>query len=570
MEISYFLSAIRRRWWLPIVAALLGLAAGSFVGSPGEPEYEAQAVLLIQPPTNAGGGTVFMSDPDRYVIGQLEVLRSGTLAAEVATLVGGDETASSIGRSLRVVHQPKTDIVVVAVQSTDPAKAERIANTFADTYVGALKDRAIKLLQPQVDEFNRRLAEIQAKLAAAGKLVVDAQNRLSVANTSLAIGGTDEVATTPARAAEMRKVEEERITQIRQETESAASVLATSEAERQTYLSEYNNLNNSKTELELAANQKVATEVVQPAVVPRIAINPPTRILPVVGLLFGGILGAFLAVAWARLSGRLLDEAELEEVIETPLVGDFRKDDALSRDLAALLTKVPARHVDLVDQLCVRAEALAQSTTTLKVAVVGTRRPAATSALAVAMASRFAESGASVMLVDADHERAGVTRGFHATENGGIPALLARADARNGAELSLEAVGVGRSLARGTGKLEPELDPYTDSPIGEVKILGLGPKAGRQALRRSDVAWVLAGASQNANVIVVDGGALLDAASTVQLTREVDAVVLAIPMDHQEADELRVINEQLEGVRAGKRLLPVITHPGRRHTEQVD
>ena len=103
-----------------------------------------------------------------------------------------------------------------------------------------------------------------------------------------------------------------------------------------------------------------------------------------------------------------------------------------------------------------------------------------------------------------------------------------------------------------------------------MKILGLGPKAGRQALRRSDVAWVLAGASQNANVIVVDGGALLDAASTVQLTREVDAVVLAIPMDHQEADELRVINEQLEGVRAGKRLLPVITHPGRRHTEQVD
>ena len=569
MELSYFISALRRRWWLPLVGAFLGLVFGSLVSSPGVAVYEARAVLFVAPPSNNLGQTVVLNDPDRYVIGQLEVLRSSTLAAEVATIVPGNETPASIGKALTVLHEAKTDIVVVKVRSSDPANAERIANTFADTYIGGLKDRATKQQKPQVDEFNKRLAEVQTKLVTTGKRATDAQSQLSIANISLAQPANDELATTPSaeRRAELRRLEVERQNALHLQADAAAAAFATAEAERQSLFVEYTSLNQSKTELELAANQKVVSEVIQPAVLPRLPVTKSAKLWPAVALVLGSMLGAFAAVAWARLSGRFLDRAELEAALKGPIVGELRKDEALSRDLEALLQTVPTSHVELVDQLCVRSEALARSTTTLTVAVVGTRRPAVTTALAVAMASRFAEMGASVILVDADDERAAITHGFRATENGGIPALIARMKARDESEAGLAAVGGRSSRSRGTGKVEPALDAFSNSPVGDVMILGLGPKAGRQPLRRNDVANILAGASAQANVIVIDGGAMLDSASTVQLTREVDAVVLAIPLAYQQAGDLGVVMEQLEGLRKDRRLLPVVTNPGRRSRE---
>ena len=62
--------------------------------------------------------------------------------------------------------------------------------------------------------------------------------------------------------------------------------------------------------------------------------------------------------------------------------------------------------------------------------------------------------------------------------------------------------------------------------------------------------------------LVADGGPVLDLASTLQFAALVDAVVLAVPLARQKADDLTDMARQLESVQA--KLLPVVTSPSRR------
>ncbi len=103
---------------------------------------------------------------------------------------------------------------------------------------------------------------------------------------------------------------------------------------------------------------------------------------------------------------------------------------------------------------------------------------------------------------------------------------------------------------------------FTRTMDPAVSVLGLGPNRGSAALRRDTVPAVLAAARRKAEVIVVDGGPVLDLASTLQFASLADAVVLAVPLARQKGDALLDLSRQLGPVAA--KLLPVVTAPSRR------
>ena len=59
MEWSNLFSAIRRRWWLAVLLSILGAVGGYFANGTKVATYEVRALVIIQPPQNALGGTVF-------------------------------------------------------------------------------------------------------------------------------------------------------------------------------------------------------------------------------------------------------------------------------------------------------------------------------------------------------------------------------------------------------------------------------------------------------------------------------------------------------------------------------
>jgi hypothetical protein len=97
---------------------------------------------------------------------------------------------------------------------------------------------------------------------------------------------------------------------------------------------------------------------------------------------------------------------------------------------------------------------------------------------------------------------------------------------------------------------------------GDVIIVAGFPSVEERPAHLVGASALVHGALLRADTVVIDGGPLMGSASTVQLSRECDVVVLAVPVARQRVDELDVVRDQLD--RAGRVVLPIATPAVRR------
>ena len=160
MELSLVLTALRRRWWLILLCTVVGGLVGSIYAPAGESNYESRTVLLVSPPADSAISA--QSDPDRFVIGQLDILRSNTLADEVREAAsdevagpsGGQLTTADVAGALTVSQVPKTDIVNLAIAWPDPESAQLLAQHYADTYLENLTGSWLRPSSPASTGFS--------------------------------------------------------------------------------------------------------------------------------------------------------------------------------------------------------------------------------------------------------------------------------------------------------------------------------------------------------------------------------------------------------------------------------
>ena len=134
MELSFVVKALQRRWWIIVLFSLIGAVPGSLVGNDDSAEFQSEAVLIVSPPSTSGTIT-FLSEPDRYVQGQLNVLSSVSLAEDVARAIG-DDTVSPVRDNTNFTQIDDTDVVVIESRSNDPERAQRVAQAFAEALEG--------------------------------------------------------------------------------------------------------------------------------------------------------------------------------------------------------------------------------------------------------------------------------------------------------------------------------------------------------------------------------------------------------------------------------------------------
>ena len=130
--------------------------------------------------------------------------------------------------------------------------------------------------------------------------------------------------------------------------------------------------------------------------------------------------------------------------------------------------------------------------------------------------------------------------------SGGIPEPLANVMAEAG----------GTAVRRGRFRpLHPDAGGEVSRPRARRQVVAM-------SLRRQNVPHLLEKASGNSNVhvVVIDGGPMLDAASTVQLCQLVDVVVLAVPPRTWGSGS---VTSRAAGESAGE-VPPVLTAPHRR------
>ncbi len=510
MELSFVLSALRRRLWLVALFALLGSLPGLLSDPPTSTDYQSEARINIVQPT-VGGITFLQSDPNRYVIGQLSVLESASLVNQVAQ--ENNLSLTDVREAVEVEQDPETDVVAIVATFATPDLARSVAQSYVDTYMATLdtdtgdNDEVVRL-DAEIARLRNQLANLNEAIQEKAEPFLEIFQERRTAYPPLPPGDLLD----PARISERNVVESE-LTQLIQQ--------------RNILISE--------------SRLRVNTEVIQDATLPSEPVPVGGQFLLAGGLFAGAMLGIVAALAWARFSNKVLDVEMASEILGAPVVSELPHYRSLARQPLAAFQSLPRSAVPVIDQLCVRAEAKARINEPLTVAVVGSQRGSGTTTMALAMAERFASGGSSVVLVDGDVRDPRITAIFNAAQDGGVPAVVLN----DGALIDQR----GRSVFTRT------MDP-------EVSVLGLGPSRGAASLRRDTVSPVLEAARRKAQIVVVDCGPALDLASTLQISAMADAVVLAVPLSRQKSDGLADLSRQLDSLR--DKLLPVISNPSRR------
>ena len=517
MELSFVANAIRRRPWIVVLCMLLGLLPGLLGRANSVKQFESLAVVLVSPPSE-GQSFAIGTGTDRYVENQLSVLQGTLIAERVATKVGGALSRSDVQDAVRVVREPGTDLVDVFATDDSADRAQQIASYYVTIYLKDQSDRAEKTQADEIQKLNDKLGSLLTEVKTQDDLIVEKLKVYLPKDPGVPLPENTTFPPIPPEGA-----------------------IAPGEISiRTAKLEEYSKTLELRSQLELSAKLKVTSEIVQAATLPTVPTGGTKGILLPLGLVGGAILGAIVAAFVARLSPSVLDAGQASQILGQPVVGSFARTRAFVKQPLVALTDLPSVSTPVINELCVRAEGNAKMGRPLTVAVVGTQRNAGTTTLAIAMAGRFGNNGSKVLLIDADTRRSVMSRLFRTTPQTSIPKMISELTSTR---TSASPVTKGTSLA-------------------EVSVVGVGDKSDSNSLRRDTIASLLEAASHYAEVIVIDGGPVLDAATTLHLCNVVDAIVLAVPIKHQRSAALTVVRQQL----AGKQgiLLPALTHPSKR------
>ena len=268
---------ITARWWLPVGGLILGAILGVLVSVGSGDVYRAEALVYLgQPFTPAGGGQLQSLQTNPKTVS--EIVRSEAAIKTAATNAGmrpgqlrGNVTSTDVvqpGQDARNF----TPLVQIEVRGPTKVKAEKAANSFANTVVTQVVPyitRKMNLLEEQISNDEQQLEEIASRIAAAND-----QQRLASDSKTLSL-------------AEKLLVS----------TNSNATVNA-AEQRRGTVLQDLN----SARQLHSLAENVELSRVVQPGVGVRTSATS-RRNAAVVGALAGLILGALAAIVadpWMR------------------------------------------------------------------------------------------------------------------------------------------------------------------------------------------------------------------------------------------------------------------------------
>ncbi|MBL8536028.1 MAG: polysaccharide biosynthesis tyrosine autokinase [Hyphomonadaceae bacterium] len=177
------LQMLRRRWMpMAIAGAAAALTAFVLVMS-STPTYSATALLIINPRQErvlANEAVVGQLPLQSSAIdSEIELLRSSALMGELATALGMqagpgenlDDIAASVANAITVTRRGATYVIEITARSTDPERAQIIANTYADVYIASQVNQRVDTAQRANSWLSRRLAElredVQAKESAA-------------------------------------------------------------------------------------------------------------------------------------------------------------------------------------------------------------------------------------------------------------------------------------------------------------------------------------------------------------------------------------------------------------------
>ncbi len=508
-----YLSAIRRRFPLVLIAGLLGFALMTFVTLSRTDQYVAESRVLVNPtPVGSTDGRLVSPVLER----EREVIVSNAIAERAAESLGIGQSGRSLLTDLEVVFVDDSDSLELRYQSSEPETAANVVNAFAEEYVelrieqaNALDQATISELQAEVDEIDAEVAELEAQIAA-----ISAERSQLIASAAAAGTFADTTAFN------------DQITSLRT-TINAALV------DRRSPVTDL-----ADAQLE-QSTRNVPAEVLQFSSVPDTPSGLSSNILRAVGLVFGLGLGVALAFVLQRLDRTARESGDVELALGSTVLGSvppFGFRNSLSKAGVIMLGNSRSPKVQRARESFRRLRSSLQflrssrETKTILVtsAVPGEGKSTASTNIAVALA----QGGASVCLVNADMRRPTIERLLGVASGTGLSNWLDDPSVSN----------IMVAVPNVSGLV---LIPSGPSPLSPGELLASG-----------NLPELFNELSDQFDFVIIDAPPLLSAADAAAISPHVDGTVIVVDTSRTGTDDLLSVRSQLE--RSGGTILGAI------------
>ena len=164
MHLRDYVSVLRRHRLLILFATVLVLGTALLASLLQDPVYEARTRMLLQLSQSPFDPTP--SPATGFVATEVQIITSAPVREAVAERIG-------VAPAVDVMPITGTAVVELRAESTDPARAALIANTYAESYISFRRDQAIESLlaasreiQVRADAIQSEIDDLSARMAA--------------------------------------------------------------------------------------------------------------------------------------------------------------------------------------------------------------------------------------------------------------------------------------------------------------------------------------------------------------------------------------------------------------------
>jgi capsular polysaccharide biosynthesis protein/Mrp family chromosome partitioning ATPase len=378
-ELGDYTGVLRRRWWVILAVALLGLAGAMAYVVVGPKSYTATAAVAVTAPATSApqsgtghgtsGSTVNMDN-------DAQIVQSINVAAAAAKLMQSTAAPAQLVKDVSVTVPANSQVLQINCRAPRAAAAAQCANAFAHAFLAYQSTLATTTLQQELITIQNKMRALETEIVAL---------RAKVKNLP---------ATSTARY--------------------AAGIQLTAD------IGQLHALGDQVAPLTAQQANASGGSVITPATPPTSPASPRKLLVLPSGLLAGLVIGLAAAFAADRRDSRIHSARDVERFLDLPvLLGPFPRKPSPHVSLASPRSRAGHAFTELGHTI---AAALGQGNHV--VAVVGTNRRAGGGVVAANLAAALARTHSDVVLVCANLEGTVVPELFGLTRGRGLAEMI--------------------------------------------------------------------------------------------------------------------------------------------------
>ncbi len=177
MELRRYIDLFLRWWWVILLGTLLAATSAYIVSKNSTPVYQASATLLVDQSKQATTDYTSLLTSERLSQTYAEWLRKRPVLDETIRRLELSTTAERLAAKIEVQLVRNTQLLVISVEDTDPARAAAIANLLPQVF----REQNSAL---QAQRFESAKASIEEQLSQVRAEIVNSQEALDAAKAT--------------------------------------------------------------------------------------------------------------------------------------------------------------------------------------------------------------------------------------------------------------------------------------------------------------------------------------------------------------------------------------------------